>query len=1248
MDSRGKVSTDFNAIYSKMFGDEEKAKEKFQDILNKQAPLMQSERRIFVHGTDLQPRILNLNEAKFIEGIHNNMFKYGYRSIFPTQAHSWNEIIDGRSITIVNSRNSGKTMTFLPPLLSLLSNKLDTDEDISQGPIAIIITNTSREVETLYYLCKQLLPNKDVKIVKAFGIWNFKDKCIELLNGCDLLITTPSCFTRFTKCDAIKMFDRNRIKHLVFENLDLMYEKFKMDLVVILKLCTKGTDLPQDNPQIIITATCWQNYLHFFSKFSANPIIVIDPYIEAALFAQSRFTVTRKSLKEKDQHILNNLEQFEWRMFKTAVVCSTEHEINNFQVLLRNRSLAYEILDGNTIEYAIEVWSRLKKGKMTILLILDSVLTRANIECIQILIHYSLPETWSAFSRRFALSVNYYKFYKDLPLRDKENQPRAVINLDENNVNEIPRIINFLSDRRLVQQIPAHIQNEAQRIKNDIEKAKTDADNEFIVPLCSNILKFASCSRYKCTLRHAFIPDDKPKFIPREGKIKFKLIGMNSPLHLVVTITDYLAPNSADWISYHDKIKTINQGLKDLQDYMSDDENQIIDVPKVGNLYGYLDTQTGKWRRCKVIKLEEKTDSISSRKVFIEFIDVGGRSTVKTTTLLKLPDEIKILDPLACDIRIVNLIPYDCDEIFDRETIEVVEKCIVKTLSKNDYMMCDIELAAGDTIITTNVTINKKLNNLNSDIVNLSMKKYLLENNFAMYQNVLDKLKDIAVSSNFYKMEEKIQKIETVVEKPKETKIEEQKSNLKELHIGRTYKAALLNFETPESFYVQIIDNNLCEIKSKMMIIEKYQTKELLKSYKKNTICLFKSDDGKMKRCIITKNEPLEVFLVDLATKIKPKLSNLYEIPNDMITLLPFQAIKCGFKGLKSKGMCTLGNVLKFKQLFKLISKHGVFELNVHSKATDKFIVSAYNSDNDLNMKDLAIKQKLGGLTDDEIREEALRKETENFIKLLQNDENVNLFQSDANKMLGLPPTARFLPPKGIQAILDKRPGTDQAESPEKSLKSIENVPSIKPAPDKALKSAFKVPKIMELLKKANEKNKEAPKTEIVPEAPKTVPEIKEMKLKNLFSNVNIEWNQNDGIIMLRIEAVDLVEYSLKVKQTMFEICIKYADKMALTNIEFYGRIIPKHVVHQSNGRYITMFLIKKFSDVLWPRLTLSDEKNNNVKYNTEELKISFSEIEVTEVVTKAIWAPAGYYSDNEDNYFNEYDDNIENDEDQV
>lgn len=459
--------TAFNNIYSQLFKEEEKEKkaehkENYQELLIKQVPLINAERNIFVYGTDLQPRIQNVSEANFTEVIYNNLFKYGYRSVFPIQSYCWNEIIDGRSVTIVNDQNSGKTMTFLPPLLSLLSVKSKPHDEATQGPIAIVITNTSREVEALYCLCRQLLPIKDVKIVKSFGIWNFKDKCIELLNGCDLLITTPSCFTRFTESVTIKMFDRKIIKYLVLENLDLMYEKFKTELEVILKICTTGTEFPKNNPQIIITATCWQDFLNSFSKFSTNPVIIIDPYIEAALFAKSRFTISRKSIKEKDQQILSYFGQYEWRHHKTAVVFSQQDEIDNFQTLLSSRSLAFEILDRSTLEYNIEVWNCQKAGKMTILLILDSVLTHVNIECIQILIHYSLPETWSAFSRRFALSVDYYKSYKDLTLKNKENQPRAIINLDENNVNEIPRIIHFLSDRRLVQQIPAHIQNEAQ------------------------------------------------------------------------------------------------------------------------------------------------------------------------------------------------------------------------------------------------------------------------------------------------------------------------------------------------------------------------------------------------------------------------------------------------------------------------------------------------------------------------------------------------------------------------------------------------------------------------------------------------------------------------------------------------------------------------------------------------------------------------------------------------------------------
>lgn len=621
---------------------------------------------------------------------------------------------------------------------------------------------------------------------------------------------------------------------------------------------------------------------------------------------------------------------------------------------------------------------------------------------------------------------------------------------------------------------------------------------------------------------------------------------------------------------------------------------------------------------------------------------------------MKLPDEIKQLDPLACDLRIINLIPYDCDEIFDRETIEIVEKYIFTAQKNCDYMMCDIELAAGHTIITTNVTAHKMLNNIKIDIVNLSMKKYLVENKFALHQNVLDRLIEIAVNSNFYKIIEKLQKIESDVEKLNEIKIQEQKKNLKELSIGRTYNVTLLSFEKPESIYVQVIDKNLIEIKSNLMVIEKYQAREQLKSYQQNAICLYKSEDGKMKRCEIIKNEPLEVLLIDFGIKVKPILTNLYEIPNEMISLLPFQAIQCGIKGLKSKGIITLDKILAFKRLFKKISKNEIFEIKVHSKAGDKYIVSAYDTDdNKLSIKELTVKQKLCELTKEEIQKEQMKNETEYFIKLLENEENVNLYQSDVNNLIGLPPTARFLPPKEIQKMLKDSnedipllKAIEQVQNvPEsKAIKSVENMKESKPIPQK---SGIRVLKILELIKKAEEAQKPEISPEKVIKLEKETPEKMELKLKNLFSPVKIEWNQNQGIIMFRIEAVDMLEYSLKVTKTRCEICIKYDNKTAVTNIELYGRVIPKHVVHESHGRYITIFLIKKFLGVFWPRLTLSNVKNNNIKYSSEDFKITSLESNVDSNL-KPKWAAAGYFSDNEDNYYCEYDDKIEDDEDQV
>lgn len=146
--------------------------------------------------------------------------------------------------------------------------------------------------------------------------------------------------------------------------------------------------------------------------------------------------------------------------------------------------------------------------------------------------------------------------------------------------------------------------------------------------------------------------------------------------------------------------------------------------------------------------------------------------------------------------------------------------------------------------------------------------------------------------------------------------------------------------------------------------------------------------------------------------------------------------------------------------------------------------------------------------------------------------------------------------------------------------------------------------------------------------------------LKNLFADLNIKWNQNDSILMLKIEATGSIDYSLNVTQTSIEICLKYADKIALKIIYLYGRVVPKYTAHDSSGLEITILLTKKFVDI-WPRLTLSNEDNRNFRYIHEDLVISLPESSTIKEQPKIDWVPAGYYSDEQSEYY-DFDDGLD------
>lgn len=126
------------------------------------------------------------------------------------------------------------------------------------------------------------------------------------------------------------------------------------------------------------------------------------------------------------------------------------------------------------------------------------------------------------------------------------------------------------------------------------------------VEICSNILKFAKCSSFKCPKRHSFIYEiDQPKYLPTKGTLKVTLLAVRSPNHYIVKVDEIKHSDKENWISWKSRNDEIELMLKEFQELMTIDKNAAIHATiEVGDICAYFSAKEVKWYRAKVLSKE--------------------------------------------------------------------------------------------------------------------------------------------------------------------------------------------------------------------------------------------------------------------------------------------------------------------------------------------------------------------------------------------------------------------------------------------------------------------------------------------------------------------------------------------------------------------------------------------------------------------------------------------------------------------
>jgi hypothetical protein len=561
-------------------------------------------------------------------------------------------------------------------------------------------------------------------------------------------------------------------------------------------------------------------------------------------------------------------------------------------------------------------------------------------------------------------------------------------------------------------------------------------------------------------------------------------------------------------------------------------------------------------------------DNKETTKVEIHLIDNGPKMIVNSTDLMVLPEDLKHLDPLAVDLRIVNLIPYDHDENWDHETRNELDKIMKKKKNLGDYMLCRVEFALNNTIFAKTLEVRKNISGVH--VVKYTLKGDLLKRNFCLKDETVEvKLKEILKRANFYVPEYRIKEKANQKKSEPKQKIVQPEPKYKMLTIQSNYQVDIKHFESPNSFYVTLDNANNKILQKLMKNIEECDRKIVMSENCEGDFCLV-ARNGKFKRGKIStsSNDSIKVFLVDDGLIIDCQQHEIFEISADLISIVPFQAIQCRMAGVKPRfGMLDWAPRPSqgFHDFLIEVSQGKSLEMRVIGRNKNVYeVVLFHPEEKGKRLDQLAVEEKFAD-AGDEIPDEMLKDDSES-------DEPVE--------------------------VMSEKPDEVMSKELKKILKLIEenNVETLFDLQNENLKSKIETKKQEKLNVSASDDEKMLKRN--VSDQQVALP----TNLTYIHKHPRIEWRQNKFAILLKFQAIDAVDYALNVDDSSLTIHIIYENSYEYTIVYLYGDIEVQYVSHEVAGQNIIVRLVKTLH-FDWPRLTKYDEPNRFITFNHEDWK---------------------------------------------
>ncbi len=305
----------------------------------------------------------------------------GYAEAYPIQTQAIPAILKGQDVLGIAPTGSGKTASFVLPILQQFQTKPVAPNRFIKALILVPTRELAVQVGSVFTDFADVMFRK-VKVMSVFGGVSINTQMIHL-QGVEILIATPGRLLDLVDANALNL---SAIDILVLDEADKMLNLgFKAEMDNILKL------LPTKRQNLLFSATLGKEINTITEILLHNPIkITVEPEKQNLdLITQACYYVTEERKGPLLRYLIkqHNMEQ-------VLVFCSSIHRADAVVEKLKKHGIQAAAMHSKKSQGArTDALQNFKTNKLKVLVATDLASRGIDIQFLPFVINYELPRS---------------------------------------------------------------------------------------------------------------------------------------------------------------------------------------------------------------------------------------------------------------------------------------------------------------------------------------------------------------------------------------------------------------------------------------------------------------------------------------------------------------------------------------------------------------------------------------------------------------------------------------------------------------------------------------------------------------------------------------------------------------------------------------------------------------------------------------------------------------------------------------